>query len=253
MHAILVGFDGSDSAVDALRQALRLRAPGARLTVIVVVELGQAVHAGQDARRVADELLEQGHAAAERTREELEAAGGDADVRVVEGKVAPSLLEIAREDGADLLAVGMRGRSRAVGIVLGGAATTAVHDAPCSVLVARPAPEPERFPRTIAVGVDGSEHSARAAEVARALAEQLGATLRVVVAEGGKGVDREAVSRIAPDGELVPGRPVDVLIAAAGDADLAVLGSRGLHGVGALGSVGERVAHRASCSVLVVR
>lgn len=31
------------------------------------------------------------------------------------------------------------------------------------------------------------------------------------------------------------------------------LGNRGLHGVRALGSVSERVAHRASCSVLVVR
>ena len=37
------------------------------------------------------------------------------------------------------------------------------------------------------------------------------------------------------------------------DADLLVVGSRGLHGVRALGSVSERVAHRAPCSVLVVR
>jgi nucleotide-binding universal stress UspA family protein len=32
-----------------------------------------------------------------------------------------------------------------------------------------------------------------------------------------------------------------------------VVGSRGLHGFPALGSVGERVAHRARSSVLVVR
>jgi nucleotide-binding universal stress UspA family protein len=31
------------------------------------------------------------------------------------------------------------------------------------------------------------------------------------------------------------------------------VGSRGLHGLRALGSVSERVAHDASCSVLVVR
>lgn len=36
-------------------------------------------------------------------------------------------------------------------------------------------------------------------------------------------------------------------------AHLAVVGSRGLHGVKALGSVSERVAHDAACSVLVVR
>jgi nucleotide-binding universal stress UspA family protein len=139
------------------------------------------------------------------------------------------------------------------GIVLGSVATTAVHDASCSVLVARPLSDAERFPRAIVVGVDGSEESARAAEVARALAARLGSEVRVVVAEGGKGVDSAAVDRIAPEAEVVPGKPVDVLLAAADDADLVVLGHRGLHGVKALGSVGERVVHRASCSVLVVR
>ncbi len=36
-------------------------------------------------------------------------------------------------------------------------------------------------------------------------------------------------------------------------AILVVLGSRGLHGFSARGSVGERAGHRATCSVLVVR
>jgi nucleotide-binding universal stress UspA family protein len=42
-------------------------------------------------------------------------------------------------------------------------------------------------------------------------------------------------------------------VEASGSADLLVVGSRGLHGLRALGSVGERVANQASCSVLVVR
>jgi nucleotide-binding universal stress UspA family protein len=37
------------------------------------------------------------------------------------------------------------------------------------------------------------------------------------------------------------------------DASLIVLGSRGLTGLRALGGVGERVAHHAPCSVLIVR
>jgi nucleotide-binding universal stress UspA family protein len=41
--------------------------------------------------------------------------------------------------------------------------------------------------------------------------------------------------------------------AAAQGASLITLGSRGLTGVRALGSVSERVAHRAHCSVLVAR
>lgn len=51
------------------------------------------------------------------------------------------------------------------------------------------------------------------------------------------------------------GRPGAAIVAAAerSGADLVVVGSRGLHGLRALGSVSERVAHTASCSALVVR
>jgi nucleotide-binding universal stress UspA family protein len=57
-----------------------------------------------------------------------------------------------------------------------------------------------------------------------------------------------------PGLERRPGNhPVDLLVAAAEDADLIVVGSRGLHGIASLGSVSERVAHHARCSVLVVR
>ncbi|MEZ5102704.1 MAG: universal stress protein [Thermoleophilia bacterium] len=56
-----------------------------------------------------------------------------------------------------------------------------------------------------------------------------------------------------PGLERLPGAPLDALLAAAAEADLVVVGSRGLHGVAALGSVSERLAHRAGCSALVVR
>jgi len=48
-------------------------------------------------------------------------------------------------------------------------------------------------------------------------------------------------------------RPAGELVEAARDVDVLVVGSRGLHGARALGSVSEQVAHEASCSVLVVR
>jgi nucleotide-binding universal stress UspA family protein len=53
--------------------------------------------------------------------------------------------------------------------------------------------------------------------------------------------------------EELLGEPVAALVAAAAGADLLVVGSRGLHGLKALGSVSERVAHEAGSSVLVVR
>jgi nucleotide-binding universal stress UspA family protein len=62
------------------------------------------------------------------------------------------------------------------------------------------------------------------------------------------------VSQVAGDGfHVSPDAPTRVLAAASADTDLLVVGSRGLRGLKALGSVSERVAHRADCSVLIVR
>ena len=58
---------------------------------------------------------------------------------------------------------------------------------------------------------------------------------------------------MAPELEEQPLRAVDSLVIASEEADLVVVGSRGLSGIRALGSVGERVAHEAHCPVLVVR
>jgi len=73
-----------------------------------------------------------------------------------------------------------------------------------------------------------------------------------VVAPGGE-ADVEAARRIAPDVEELEGKPVDELTVLSERADLVVVGSRGLKGLRALGSVSERVAHRAHSPVLVVR
>ena len=98
--------------------------------------------------------------------------------------------------------------------------------------------------------------SAAAYATARHLADRFEGELTIVVAEGGSGkaVDLAGVSRIVGDGyHVISEDPVSVLAAASADVDLLVIGSRGLHGVKSLGSVSERVAHRAECSTLIVR
>jgi nucleotide-binding universal stress UspA family protein len=152
--------------------------------------------------------------------------------------------------GATLAVVGTHGRRRAVGIALGSVATRLLHDAPCAVLVARPPANLERWPRSIVLGLDGSVPSALAAAAAWALADRVGAGVRAIA---GAGADAEAARRIAPDVELHEARPVDALVVASEHADLVVVGSRGVTGVRALGSVSERVGHEARSSVLVVR
>ena len=121
------------------------------------------------------------------------------------------------------------------------------------MLIARGPIDPERWPRRIVVGVDGSDNSARAAEAARELGDRFDAEVRYVVAAQDARADVEEARRIAPECEEHYARALDMLTVASERADLIVVGSRGLRGLRALGSLSERLAHEARCSVLVVR
>ncbi|HET6656962.1 MAG TPA: universal stress protein [Gaiellaceae bacterium] len=121
------------------------------------------------------------------------------------------------------------------------------------VLIARPSDDPESFPRSIVVGFDGSEDALEALAVARRLDEETNASLRAVAAVGGHKLPLDPVREHAPEVALDHRPPVEALVAEGEGADLVVLGSRVLHGLAAVGSVSERVAHQAKSSVLVVR
>ena len=148
---------------------------------------------------------------------------------------------------ATLIALGTHEHRRTTEIIFGGVAGEVLHKAPCSVLIARPCAT-ETFPRTIVVGHDGSPQAETALAVARDLEHRFGSTVRVITSLAGKELIHERTGA-----EVVARHPVVALVEAARDADLLIVGSRGLHGLKALGSVSERVAHDASCSVLVVR
>lgn len=248
---IVVGADGSPAGEEALRQAAQLTATDGRLVAIRAVYPQIAVHAGFDAARVADEIWAEAGAARDRAAA-IVAGLAHAEARVVEGRATDVLLAAAEQEQADLIAVGSHGGHRGVGIVFGSVATAMLHLAPCPVLVARPAPEATGELRAIVVGYDGSQAAVSAATLADELGERLGASVRTVVATGGKPLTLDHFpTRHAM--EVCDRHPVDALVDASRDADLLVVGSRGLHGLGALGSVSERAAHRAACSVLVVR
>ena len=249
---VLVGIDGSPEALDAAQQAALLKASGGTMSLVAAWNLEPPLVApmtmlppydadGRAARSAAEDAL---HVA----KEQLPTAR----TTVVHGFPAHALIDEIKREQATLVAVGSHGRGRAAGILVGSTATSLVHNAPCSVLVTRPSSS--QSPRRIAVGVDGSNQSALAYAAARHLADRIGCELVVVVAEGGKSVDPAGIWLIVGDGfQVIPDEPVPVLVAASADADLLVLGSRGLHGLKSLGSVSERVAHRAGCSTLIVR
>src|SRR5262245_13366171 len=252
---ILVGIDGSPESREAARQAALLLEPDGELTLLAAFGVAPALTGGSGAGIPVYLDLEAQEDAAKRA---LDAVRAELD-----GALAPqtlvardtswvALIHEAERERATLIAVGSRGIGRARGILLGSTTTELVHKAPCSVLVARKT-EPG-FPRAIVVGIDGSPQSAAAYAVALQLSARSGTTLRTLVARGGKGVDERLVGTIVGHSyEGVPDKPVSALVEAASDADLVVVGSRGLHGLGALGSVSERVAHQAKCSVLIVR
>jgi nucleotide-binding universal stress UspA family protein len=251
---ILVGVDGSQQALEAARQAALLQDVDGQLTLLSAWDIVHGVGAtGTQIPYYLDDELQRSAAEKDlRAATEYVAPYAAATAKLVRGTAVAKLLEEIERDQATLLAVGSSGSGRLLGIVEGAVATKMIHRASCSVLVARPADN--AFPCRIVVGVDGSVESAAAYAAARYLAERFNADLRALVAWGDKGVNERLVAVITEGDHDDCGEPaVDALAKASASADLVVVGSRGLHGMRALGSVSERVAHTASCSALVVR
>jgi nucleotide-binding universal stress UspA family protein len=242
---IVCGVDGTPESLFAAKQAARLQGSDASLLLVAVTNLAQAAHAGMAASHAADLLQTEAEQALAEARE-LAAAEG----KIVNGDPAAVLLKEA--ETATLLALGSHGRRRTAGILLGTVAARMLREAPCSVLIARPARDPDSWPRRVVAGLDGSAESELAVAAARSVASLCRAELGIVLATNDQ-IDRDAAQRIAPELEERDGRGVAVLAAESETADLVVVGSRGLQGLKALGSVSERIAHQASCSVLVVR
>jgi nucleotide-binding universal stress UspA family protein len=126
-----------------------------------------------------------------------------------------------------------------------------VHDAACSALLACPTDDRTWEPRTIVVGFDGSGCARAALQTAEELALAFGGSVEVVAATGGNPVERDAAWSEQVD-TWDPAHPVAALVERSRTADLVIVGSRGVHGLRALGSVSERVAHQAHCTALVM-
>lgn len=135
MKKILVGTDGSDSAAEAVAHAARLaQAGGAELVV---------VHAYQNPQSAAGTPFgpQEPYPAADVGRSILEDAakrhGGDASVRTVlrEGDASDVVVEVAEEEGVDLIVVGNKGMTGAKRFLLGSVPNRVSHHAPCDVLI----------------------------------------------------------------------------------------------------------------------
>ncbi len=257
---VLCAVDGSRGSAEAVREAIALAAAGTKLSFVAVAQdrgtglVAQAELSGARGQEALDAAL-----AAAR------AAGTEAEALLLAGDSVSDTI-IAQAAGHDLLVVGCHGGSRLGGIMLGSTASQLVHRIETPLLVARRNPDGEEFPSSVLVASDGSPGSWTAAKAACDLARsQPGCTVRLVYAPDG--THPELYRQVQRQESMIeqetgtrppifdrPGSPPERIgeAAVASGSSLIAIGRRGLAGVKALGSVSERVVHRAPCSVLVM-
>jgi nucleotide-binding universal stress UspA family protein len=256
---ILCGIDSSPQSMEAVSQAFRIRAEGGKVWGASAWDPRLAMHAGIHAPSVRVELRAESVAALTKAHE----AFPDLALVLLRGSSIPALLSAAADEGVDLISVGSHGGPRLTGIALGSVATGMVHHAPCSVLVAR-RPDGGEFPGLIVHAADGSIDSLDAARAVGEIAARQGSkVVSLNVSDdptNGMRLAEEAAAQVElagadADFDALRGSPHRGIgdFASSVQASLVVVGSRGMTGLKALGSVSERVAHLSPCSVLVVR
>lgn len=282
---VVVGVDGSPSALDAVRVAAReaaarhrpLRVVHAFIWPLYGVPLGPVPAAPPDAglRHEAEKLVAEAVDEAGKVSAELTVTGA-----VVDGPATPVLLRESRD--AALLVLGHRGLGGFAELLVGSSAVQVTARADCPVLVIRDEP---RADGPVVVGVDGSPLSTEAIGFAFAEAAQRGTSLVAVhawlypapvgpgdivplayepealAAEEGRVLAEslagwsEQYPQVPVRQRLVAGAPARVLVEESTDAQLTVVGA---HGRGAfrgllLGSVSHAVLHHARSPLAIVR
>jgi nucleotide-binding universal stress UspA family protein len=282
-HAIIVGIDGSDCALKAVRwaaaEAVRRNVP-LRVVTAFAWNQGKAVGGvGADYRGIMLGETRRQLAEAVAVAEETERVRVEQELIV--GFPIPVLAEESRR--AQMVVLGDRGHGGVSGLLVGSVAMAMASRAACPVVLVRfdDAPVDDRT-RPVVVGVDGSSmseaalafafeaaslrgvqlvavHTWRDLRVGLPMAARLGREAaendeRQVLAERLAGWD-EKYPDVQVERRVTRDRPAAALLAESERAQLVVVGSRG-RGAAAgllLGSVSHAMLHKAHCSVAVVR
>jgi len=162
---VLLATDGSQYAEEAAWLLSRLpHDETLELIVLTVIHIPY-VPSPRPSNDWMSECLESEKSFAVRTYQEVAKMfeGADANVRHVvrEGHLGQAIIDVAKEERADLIVMGAKGHSAIDRILLGSTSDYVATHAPCSVLVVRPTglrEESER-PLRVAVAFDNSEPS----------------------------------------------------------------------------------------------
>lgn len=139
---ILIATDGSDKSSLAAQSGIDLaKALGAEvlaLNVINEVVVASAVRQlGSDRKEVEDKLMASGQKAVESIKKMGSAAGVKVDALVRMGSPANMVIDIARNEGADLIVMGSHGESGASKLLIGSVVQKVLYWATIPVLVVR--------------------------------------------------------------------------------------------------------------------
>jgi nucleotide-binding universal stress UspA family protein len=127
IKTILVATDFSPMSEHAVRFAGALaRDYGARLVAVHVI---RAVYA-----ETAVFLDDPDRSAAREALVALRVPGVEVDYRLIEGEPVSTIVQVAREIGADLLVMGTHGRGGLLRVLLGSVAAGVLREAPCPVM-----------------------------------------------------------------------------------------------------------------------
>jgi nucleotide-binding universal stress UspA family protein len=139
---VVVGTDGSETALEAVRHAAQLAAAsGARLTVVTAFN-PKAAQAVEELEEVPEEIrwriTESAHAdelAGAASKVAAELGVKDVRARSAKGDPADALIDVAEDSGGDVIVVGSRGMTGASRFLLGSVPNKVSHHAPCDVLI----------------------------------------------------------------------------------------------------------------------
>jgi nucleotide-binding universal stress UspA family protein len=188
-RSILVPLDGSQFAEQALPWALTLAAGGgdAHIHLLLVhqtVDLWDAMRpaAAEEKWRVALRTREEAYLAGivERLRE---AGSAHVHTALADGPVAPTIATWARSHDVEVIVMTTHAQSGAARAWLGGVTDGVIRHGSVPVFVVRPEQPaveitpPRALPARIFVAWDGTEHSARALDHARRMADASGGEL----------------------------------------------------------------------------
>jgi nucleotide-binding universal stress UspA family protein len=142
--SIVVGTDGSETAAEAVKQAVDLaKAVGAKVQLVSAYEPVSNQRIREEKQQAPDDVQwsinprEDVDATLDDAAEIAEAAGVSAERFARQGDPADAILDVAEETKADLIIVGNKGMTGARRFLLGSVPNKVSHHAPCSVLIIR--------------------------------------------------------------------------------------------------------------------